>query len=111
MFDKSHTLCYIIAMDSQKLQYEFSEDKNRLLIKERGVSFEDIISAIENGGLIDTVKHSNTSKYPTQEVYLVEIDDYIYAVPFVQKDEQIIFLKTIFPSRKLTKKYLSGVEQ
>lgn len=38
-------------------------------------------------------------------MYVIEIDSYIYLVPFV--NEKIIFLKTIFPSRKATKKYLN----
>ncbi len=37
----------------------------------------------------------------------VEINDYIYLVPFVIKGDEI-FLKTIIPGRKATKKYSGG---
>ncbi len=90
-------------------QFEFSAEKNQFLIKERGICFEDVIAAIDDGNLLDIIKHHNEKKYPNQKIYVVHIDDYVYLVPFVRKDEQTVFLKTIFPSRKLTKKYLGKV--
>lgn len=93
-------------MKIEKPHYEFSADKNQTLIKERDVSFEDIISALDNGKLLDTIEHHNESKYPDQEIYIVDLNGYVYLVPFVRKDQQTVFLKSIFPSRKLTKKYL-----
>ena len=45
-------------------------------------------------------------KYLGQKIFIVEIKNYVYAIPFIQKKENWFFLKTIFPSRKLTKKYL-----
>ena len=36
---------------------------------------------------------------------VVECDDYVYLVPFVE-DAKLVFLKTIIPSRKATKQYL-----
>jgi uncharacterized DUF497 family protein len=88
--------------------YEFSAEKNQLLIKERGISFEDVIAALDAGKLLDTIDHHNDAKYPNQKIYIIEINNYIYLVPFVRKDKQTVFLKTIFPSRKLTKKYING---
>ncbi len=93
-------------MEKEKPHYEFSADKNQILIKERSVSFEDVIAAIDNGKLLDTIDHHNVAKYPNQEIYIVDINGYVYLVPFLRKDRQTVFLKTIFPSRKLTKKYL-----
>jgi hypothetical protein len=46
-------------------------------------------------------------KYPNQKMLIVNINNYAYIVPFV-RDEKYIFLKTIIPSRKMTKKYLKG---
>ncbi|MDQ8039641.1 MAG: toxin [Rickettsiella sp.] len=89
-----------------KIVYCFDPEKNSLLVKNRGISFEEIISILENIGPVDVVIHSNTKKYPKQEMYVMEIDSYIYLVPFV-KDKNKVFLKTIFPSRKATKRYLS----
>jgi len=42
-------------------------------------------------------------------MYILNINDYAYLVPFVEKEEEI-FLKTIIPSRKATKKYLRSTE-
>lgn len=97
-------------MERTKSHYEFSAEKNQFLIKERGISFEDIIAVINDGGMLDVLPHPNSAKYPNQEIYVVNIDNYIYAVPFIRKDENVIFLKTIFPHRKLTKRYLGGTE-
>ncbi len=41
-------------------------------------------------------------------MYILDIDGYVYVVPFVTQDVNSIFLKTIFPQRKLTKQYLRG---
>jgi hypothetical protein len=38
---------------------------------------------------------------------VVEVDDYAYLVPFVEHDEEV-FLKTIIPSRKATRRCLRG---
>jgi uncharacterized DUF497 family protein len=90
-----------------KPQYEFSADKTQQLIKERGISFEDIVAALGDGKLIDVITHHNELKYPKQEIYLVDINGYVYLVPFVRKNEDTVFLKTIFPSRKMTKSHLT----
>jgi uncharacterized DUF497 family protein len=87
--------------------YDWNDDKNELLKKLRGVSFEQVVLAIVSGDLVDRVKHSNPEKYPNQRVFLVKIEDYIYSVPYVEDDEKI-FLKTIIPNSKATKKYLGG---
>jgi hypothetical protein len=86
---------------------DWNDDKNKLLKKLRGVSFEQVVLAIVFGDLIDRVKHPNPEKYPNQRVFLVRIDDYIYSVPFVEDDEKM-FLKTIIPNSKATKDYLGG---
>ena len=46
----------------------------------------------------------NKKKYSQQKIFIIQIADYIYLVPFVE-DEAKIFLKAIIPSRKATKKY------
>jgi len=60
-------------------------------------------------GLLDTIVHPNRKKYPNQKVFIVNVEDYAYLVPFVETEEYI-YLKTIIPSRKMTKKYLGGTE-
>lgn len=86
-------------------KYEWNNEKNEKLKKERGVSFEEIVIAIENGNAIDVVPHPNQEKYPNQNVYIVNFNEYIFLIPFVENGN-IIFLKTIIPSRKATKQYL-----
>src|SRR4051812_9924133 len=92
----------------KKQQYNFSPEKNQQLINERGISFEEVMAAIEEGAVLDVVPHPNPAKYPNQEMYVVNINNYVYLVPFVRKDKSTVFLKTIFPHRKLTKHYLIG---
>jgi uncharacterized DUF497 family protein len=87
--------------------FSWNEDKNRFLRAEREVSFEDVVLCIEMGFLLDILEHPNQEKYPNQKVFVVQIDEYVYLVPFVE-DERQVFLKTIIPSRKATAKYLKG---
>ena len=89
-------------------QFDFSIEKNHWLKESRGICFEEIIAVIGNGGLLSVISHPNQQKYSNQQMYLVDIRDYVYAVPFVQKDKHTVFLKTIFKSRKLTKSYLNN---
>ena len=88
--------------------YEWNEEKNRKLKRERQISFEECLSAIESGRILDIIE--NKEKYPGQKVFILEIGNYAYLVPFVE-DRKKIFLKTIIPSRKATKKYLRNKKQ
>jgi len=63
--------------------------------------------AIDEGRVLDEFENPNKKRYPNQRILVVEIESYAYYVPYVE-DEDKIFLKTIFPSRKATKKYLYG---
>ena len=87
--------------------YDWDEKKNELLKQVRSVSFEQVVLAIELGDLVDRVKYPNPARYPHQKVFLVNIEDYIYSVPYIEDNDKI-FLKTIIPNRKATKKYLGG---
>ena len=83
----------------------WSNEKNQQLKKERGVSFDDIIQAIGQQKVLDIIKHPNQNQYPNQFVLIVHIKNYVYCVPYVENETEI-FLKTIFPSRKMKKRYL-----
>ena len=91
----------------EERRYDFSAEKNGQLIKKRGISFEEVISALNGGKLLDVIEHPNFEKYPGQRMYVVNINKYVCLVPFVRKNEYKVFLKTFFPSRKMTKKYLA----
>ena len=85
----------------------WNSDKNRRLIEERGISFEDIVFSLQSGNLLDDIAHPNRGKYSHQRIFILEISEYAYLVPYVESDQEI-FLKTIIPSRKATKQYLGG---
>jgi uncharacterized DUF497 family protein len=86
--------------------FRWNSEKNEALKEERGVSFESMVVAIEAGGLLDILAHPNERKYPHQRVLVVARDGYAYLVPFVE-DDDCFFLKTVIPSRKATRDYLS----
>lgn len=90
--------------------FDWSEEKNKLLMEARKISFEEIILAISSGKLLDVVEHPNKNKYPNQKMFIVEVKNYAYIVPFVEDNEKY-FLKTIYPSREATKQYLSKGEE
>lgn len=84
--------------------FVWNEEKNELLKKERGISFEEVVFHINNGDLLAKLDHPNR-KYSHQQIFVVLIGSYVYMVPFVE-DEEKYFLKTIVPSRKLTRQFL-----
>lgn len=86
-------------------KHKWNEEKNKLLQELRGVTFEQIVIHIQKGDLLAVKDHSNQVKYPGQQLYFVLIDDYVYLVPFIEKDDHI-FLKTIILSRKATRQYI-----
>ena len=92
-------------MAIQKI-FNWNAEKNQLLLHERGISFERIVFEIASGNELTVLEHPNQEKYPGQRVSMVQVDDYVYAVPFIESDTEI-FLKTIIPSRKATKRYRS----
>ncbi len=84
--------------------YAWNPDKNDLLIKERGISFEDIVLNIHLGNELEIYDHPNQKHYPGQKISVILVEGYAYLVPFVENKDEI-FLKTIIPSRKATKNY------
>ena len=89
--------------------FRWDADKTEQLIQERGVSFEQITIAVENGDLLQIVQHPNVEKYPRQKIMIVGIDGYAFLIPFVEEIDYL-FLKTIIPSRKATRDFIIGKE-
>lgn len=85
--------------------FRWSADKNETLATERGITFERIIIAIEDGGLLDVIAHPNLERYPNQRILIVACDEYAYLVPYIE-EEEFLFLKTVIPSRKATRDHL-----
>ena len=80
----------------------WDETKNLKLQKERHISFEKISDIILNKAYRDILE--NPSR-PNQQIFVIELDNYIYAVPFIIDEHSNIILKTAYPSRNLNKKY------
>ncbi len=85
--------------------FAWNLEKNAQLILERGISFERVVYHIEKNEVLDITKHPNPLRYPNQKMFIVNIENYAYLVPFIENETEI-FLKTIIPSRKATRKYL-----
>ena len=85
--------------------YTWSPEKNELLKKTRGISFEEVVLNIELGNEVDIFDHPNQTDYPGQKISVVLVEGYGYLVSFVE-DAEAIFLKTVIPSRKATKQYV-----
>ncbi len=88
-----------------ELKIEFDPEKSSKLKAERGIGFDEIIALLDSDQLLEVIEHPNQEKYSNQKVFVINIDGYVYWVPFV-KTEHTIFLKTIFPSRKATAQYM-----
>ena len=100
---KTHTSSDNHHMD---FAFDWSLEKNQQIIEQRGLSFEAVVSAIEQGGLLDVLEHPNQERYPGQRIYVVKLNEYAYLIPFVVQTEGRRYLKTIIPSRKATRDYL-----
>ena len=85
--------------------FRWDPDKNERLKAERGISFEEIVLAIEEDGLKDILVHPNQRRYSGQVVLVVAYRGYVFLVPSVEESTHYS-LKTIIPSRKATRDYL-----
>lgn len=82
----------------------WNAEKNESLKAARGISFEDVVFHIQAGDILDTFDHPNQERYPGQQVHAIAIEEYVYLVPFVETENEV-FLKTIIPSRRATRRY------
>ena len=83
-----------------KKELRWSRLKSERLKRTRGVSFEEIVLT----GFIAVRRHP---KREGQNVMLFKHKGYIWVVPYVEENDHI-FLKTLYPSRKYTKIYKRG---
>jgi uncharacterized DUF497 family protein len=87
-------------------RFNWNSDKGEQLRQERGISFEEILFHIECGDILDILEHPNPQRYAGQRILVVAVNEYAYLVPYVEDNDEV-FLKTIIPSRKATRKYLA----
>ena len=86
--------------------FTWDNEKNEKLKRERGISFEEIVFHIERGDILDILEHPNQERYRGQRIFVMKIEGYAYLVPYIESEQEVI-LKTIIPSRKATRRYLS----
>jgi hypothetical protein len=89
--------------------FRWSDEKNLQLYRQRGMTFEDVVAAIEQGKLIDDIPHPDTARFGHQRMLVVEIKEYACLVPYVLEDDAK-FLKTIYRSRKADRLYAKREE-
>lgn len=87
-------------------EFDWNDEKNAILQDARGVCFEDVLVCIQNDDVLDVIRHPNRERYPGQNIIVLNINGYVWLVPYV-KERGVRFLKTIIPSRKATREYLS----
>jgi hypothetical protein len=89
--------------------FDWITEKNEWLRRVRGVTFEEIVYHIQSGDLLDVIEPFRPSRHPGHRIFVVNVEGYVCLAPFVESEETI-FLKTIIPSRKRTKRYLRSEE-
>jgi len=94
-----------LAHSSSAKYFTWDDAKNERLKADRGIGFEEIVFLIGQGHVLDILEHPNQQRSGVQRIFVVQRDDYVYLVPFVE-DDRLIALKTIIPSRKATRQYL-----
>jgi hypothetical protein len=80
----------------------WDKSKDARLREERGISFEDVVENIASGHVLDILEHSTRRN---QKIFVIVLKGRLHAVPFLSDDEGKIVLKTIYPSRKLERRY------
>lgn len=81
----------------------WDDEKNQKLRLERNISFEQIAELILRKEYLAILEHPSR---PNQQIFVLLLNGYVHAVPFVIDEQANIVLKTAFPSRKLHKKHM-----
>lgn len=77
-------------------RFAWDEAKNHWLKRSRGVAFEDVLIGISRGDVVDLIYDHNQDRHPGQDLLLIMVRDYLYAVPH-QVFGDTIRLITIYP--------------
>jgi len=89
--EESNTIVYTIR---------WNRIKSAWLKRIRGVSFEEILET----NLLDIIKHPSKAN---QRILIFEYKGHTWVAPCVI-EERIVFLKTLYPSRKYHRLYKEG---
>jgi uncharacterized DUF497 family protein len=82
--------------------FKWNEEKNKWLMRERGISFQEITDTILKGDYIDILENPTR---PNQDIFILRFHGYTWVVPFFIDQNENIHLITAFPSRKFHKRY------
>jgi hypothetical protein len=90
-------------MTNFAIRWNFEKDQLlRSDLTRGGIGLAECAVAIEEGRILDDLPNPTRDG---QRIFVLEINDYAYVVPYISEDN-VIFLKTMFPSRKHTAQYL-----
>ena len=64
------------AYDHDMRLFTWNAEKKRQAQRERGVSFEGLVAALEAGGLLADLPHPNQQRYPHQRILVVNLNGY-----------------------------------
>ena len=81
-------------------EFRWNKIKSEKTKQERGISFEEVLAS----KFIRAEEHTSREN---QIILLYEVNGYIWVVPCIE-EEEYYFVKTMFPSRKYTKKHKRG---
>jgi len=81
----------------------WNDDKNLWLQEHRGISFEDVVAHIEAGNIVTVLEHPNPA-HTGQQIAVVVIDDYAWAVLHRRDGDEMVLI-TAFPGRTLTRRW------
>lgn len=89
------------------MKFDWNPAKNQWLKESRGITFDEIVCLIDGGYLRAIL---NQPKKPHQKILVVELEGYAYNVPFIVEQDGTYFLKTVYPSRASTKKFIGAIK-
>ena len=89
------------------MKFDWNPEKNKWLKESRNITFDEIICLMGEGYLRAVLTHP---KKPNQKIFVIEREGYAYNVPFIMEQDGTYFLKTVYPSRVSTKKYIGAVK-
>ena len=85
-------------------EYVWDEAKDRLLQRQRRISFDDVKYRLTSRDLLDDIQSPNQQQYPGQRLYIVRINNRAWVVPY-RRTGGYVFLYTAYPSEKFTRMY------
>ena len=89
----------------------WGKEKARQLLAERNIEMEEVARIIDKEEFLDIVKVVNQQGHPGQRMFIIMLNGYAHCVPFVIDDAGDVFIKTVFPSRLMQKKYGDGCDE